>query len=158
MLPALHLMLCRQLLLGLCATTVGEAMLATSTGCCTALPQQTSRLYCMASEMFLAACLTAASHVAQLPHEMQHCSVLPSSRAQPDTRWLSGTIPATLLQERTAILRLQAAGLPLDSSVDLPGLAVACHGYSGADLAALCRQAAMVALTEAASAFLSGGS
>ena len=66
--------------------------------------------------------------------------------------------PATWLQERIAILRLQAAGLPLDSSVNLPGLAVACHGYSGADLVALCRQAAMVALTEAAGAFLSGGS
>eukprot|EP00891_Asterochloris_glomerata_P007187 jgi/Astpho2/7187/Aster-01505 len=65
-------------------------------------------------------------------------------------------IPVPGPQERTAILRLQAAGLPLDSSVDLPGLAVACHGYSGADLAALCRQAAMVALTEAASALLSG--
>lgn len=38
----------------------------------------------------------------------------------------------------------------------LPDLATACHGYSGADLAALCREAAMSALSDAAAAMLAG--
>lgn len=38
----------------------------------------------------------------------------------------------------------------------LPALATACHGYSGADLAALCREAAMTALSDAAAAMLAG--
>ena len=61
------------------------------------------------------------------------------------------------LQERTAILQLHAGSLPLADDVDLPGVATACHGYSGADLAALCREAAMTALSEAAAAILAGG-
>lgn len=111
--------------------------------------------------MLLAACLTAAifapSHVARLAQSCGSAVCCHLHTHDQTQGGFQGTIPATWLQERTAILRLQAAGLPLDSSVDLPGLAVACHGYSGADLAALCRQAAMVALTEAASALLSGG-
>ena len=60
------------------------------------------------------------------------------------------------MQERTAILQLHAGSLPLADDVDLPNLATACHGYSGADLAALCREAAMTALSEAAAAILEG--
>ena len=60
------------------------------------------------------------------------------------------------MQERTAILKLHAGSLPLAEDVDLAGLAAACHGYSGADLAALCREAAMTALSEAAAAILAG--
>ena len=59
-------------------------------------------------------------------------------------------------QERTAILKLHAGSLPLADDVELPQLAVACHGYSGADLAALCREAAMIALSETAAGFLEG--
>lgn len=59
-------------------------------------------------------------------------------------------------QEREAILKLHAGFLPLAGDVDLPVLAMACHGYSGADLAALCREAAMRALSDAAAAILAG--
>ena len=58
--------------------------------------------------------------------------------------------PNTLLcavQEREAILRLHSASLPLSADVSLPSLAAACHGYSGADLAAVCREAAVRALS-----------
>lgn len=61
-----------------------------------------------------------------------------------------------MAQERTAILQLHAGSLPLADDVALSDLAVACHGYSGADLAALCREAAMIALSETAAAFLEG--
>ena len=60
------------------------------------------------------------------------------------------------MQEREAILKLHAGSLPLADDVALPALATACHGYSGADLAALCREAAMTALSDAASAMLAG--
>ncbi len=60
------------------------------------------------------------------------------------------------LQERTAILQLHAGSLPLADDVNLPELATACHGYCGADLAALCREAAMTALSDAAAAILEG--
>ena len=52
------------------------------------------------------------------------------------------------LQERAAILRLQAAAMPLAEGVDMDAIAAACVGYSGADLAALCREAAMLAAGE----------
>ena len=60
------------------------------------------------------------------------------------------------MQEREAILKLHARSLPLSDDVALPVLATACHGYSGADLAALCREAAMSALSDAAAAILAG--
>jgi len=60
------------------------------------------------------------------------------------------------MQERAAILQLHAGSLPLADDVALPDLATACHGYSGADLAALCREAAMTALSDAAAAILEG--
>ncbi len=60
------------------------------------------------------------------------------------------------MQERAAILQLHAGSLPLAADVALPDLATACHGYSGADLAALCREAAMTALSDAAAAILEG--
>ena len=62
------------------------------------------------------------------------------------------------IQEREAILKLHAGSLPLADDVALPALATACHGYSGADLAALCREAAMTALSDTAAAILAGES
>jgi SpoVK/Ycf46/Vps4 family AAA+-type ATPase len=41
--------------------------------------------------------------------------------------------------------------------VDLAALAAACHGYSGADLAALSREAAMAAFSAAAAQLMAGG-
>ncbi|KAL0051736.1 hypothetical protein WJX82_001191 [Trebouxia sp. C0006] len=67
-------------------------------------------------------------------------------------------IPVPGPTERAAILQLHAGSLPLADDVALPDLATACHGYSGADLAALCREAAMTALSDAAAAILEGGS
>ena len=71
--------------------------------------------------------------------------------------WPLNGIPGwRIAQEREAILRLHAGLLPLADDVALPALAAACHGYSGADLAALCREAAMSALSDAAAAILAG--
>ena len=53
------------------------------------------------------------------------------------------------MQEREDILRLHATGLPTALDVDLASIAAGCHGYSGADLAAVCREAAMRAICEA---------
>eukprot|EP00850_Spirogloea_muscicola_P023078 SM000327S12482 [mRNA] locus=s327:102417:105765:+ [translate_table: standard] len=50
------------------------------------------------------------------------------------------------LPDRIDILKLHAKGLPLEPSVDMDALATRCRGYVGADLAALCREAAMAAL------------
>lgn len=49
--------------------------------------------------------------------------------------------------------RLHTAGLQLGADVDLPAIAASCHGYSGADLAALAREAAMHALSVAAAGY-----
>ncbi|CAM6104838.1 unnamed protein product [Calypogeia fissa] len=49
-------------------------------------------------------------------------------------------------EERYDILRLHAKNLPLDGMVDLHRIATMCNGYVGADLQALCREAAMSAL------------
>ncbi|XP_011623987.1 cell division control protein 48 homolog B, partial [Amborella trichopoda] len=54
------------------------------------------------------------------------------------------TIPTEY--ERLQILELYSRKLPLDESVDLYAIAAFCNGYVGADLEALCREAAMVAL------------
>ncbi|GBG59801.1 hypothetical protein CBR_g54903 [Chara braunii] len=56
------------------------------------------------------------------------------------------------LNERLEILQLHARGLPLAPGVDLCDIAAYCHGYTGADIAALCREAAMAALRIEASA------
>ncbi|CAL5388121.1 unnamed protein product [Camellia sinensis] len=47
--------------------------------------------------------------------------------------------------ERFQILKLYTKKLPLDPSVDLRSIAASCNGYVGADLEALCREAAMSA-------------
>lgn len=53
-------------------------------------------------------------------------------------------------QQRTAILKLHTQGLPLAPDVNLAALAGSCHGYSGADLASLAREAAMHAFATSA--------
>ena len=50
--------------------------------------------------------------------------------------------------QREAILAVQAVGLPLGKDVSLSDVAENAKGYSGADLAALCREAAMAAIRE----------
>ncbi|MBI3964547.1 MAG: CDC48 family AAA ATPase [Chloroflexi bacterium] len=50
---------------------------------------------------------------------------------------------------RLEILRIHAGTMPLGPDVDLERLAEVTHGYVGADLAALCREAAMIALRRA---------
>ncbi len=49
-------------------------------------------------------------------------------------------------QGRLEILQIHTRGMPLDESVDLEKLANTTHGFSGADLASLCKEAAMRAL------------
>ncbi|MCS6882490.1 MAG: CDC48 family AAA ATPase [Oscillochloridaceae bacterium] len=50
---------------------------------------------------------------------------------------------------RHEILEIHTRGMPLAEDVDLHSLAARTHGYVGADLAALCREAAMSALRRA---------
>lgn len=47
---------------------------------------------------------------------------------------------------RLQILQVYTRDMPLDANVDLPKLAELTHGYVGADLQSLCREAAMAAL------------
>ncbi|MEM3852179.1 MAG: CDC48 family AAA ATPase [Methanomassiliicoccales archaeon] len=47
---------------------------------------------------------------------------------------------------RAEILSIHTRGMPLDKDVDLEKLAELTHGYAGADLSALCKEAAMRAL------------
>lgn len=47
---------------------------------------------------------------------------------------------------RLEILNIHTRGMPLHETVDIPHLADVTHGYVGADLAALCREAAMNAI------------
>lgn len=55
-------------------------------------------------------------------------------------------ITAPNAEERHEILQLHARHLPLDTNLKLKFVADMCNGYVGADLAALCREAAMAAL------------
>ncbi len=49
---------------------------------------------------------------------------------------------------RLAILEIHSRGMPLDDDVDLSHLADITHGFVGADLEALCREAAMITLRQ----------
>ncbi|MDP4013256.1 MAG: CDC48 family AAA ATPase [Candidatus Nanopelagicales bacterium] len=55
-------------------------------------------------------------------------------------------IPIPDRHGRRQILEIHTRGMPLDNSVDIEYLASVTHGYVGADLAALGREAAMIAL------------
>ncbi len=55
-------------------------------------------------------------------------------------------IPIPKVTARQAILEIHSRNMPLDENVDLSELARKTHGFVGADLAALCREAAMNAI------------
>jgi transitional endoplasmic reticulum ATPase len=56
------------------------------------------------------------------------------------------SIPIPDKHGRREILEIHSRGMPLQGDVDLPHLASITHGFVGADLEALCREAGMVAL------------
>jgi transitional endoplasmic reticulum ATPase len=56
------------------------------------------------------------------------------------------TIPIPDQHGRQEILEIHSRGMPLCGDVDMPYLASITHGFVGADLEALCREAGMVAL------------
>lgn len=58
-------------------------------------------------------------------------------------------IPIPDRKGRRQILEIHSRGMPLTASVDLDQLASMTHGFVGADLAALCREAAMACLRSA---------
>jgi transitional endoplasmic reticulum ATPase len=49
-------------------------------------------------------------------------------------------------ESRLEILQIHTRGMPLDEDVDLESLASSLHGYTGADIRALCQEAALIAL------------
>ena len=49
-------------------------------------------------------------------------------------------------ESRLEILQIHTRGMPLDKDVDLESLASSLHGYTGADIRALCQEAALIAL------------
>ncbi|KAJ9563856.1 hypothetical protein OSB04_009016 [Centaurea solstitialis] len=55
-------------------------------------------------------------------------------------------------EERLQILKLYTKKVPLDPTVNLEVLAASCNGYVGADLEALCREAAMCAMERSSDA------
>lgn len=55
--------------------------------------------------------------------------------------------------QRLLILRQHAASMPLSPAIDLAAIAASCSGYTAADLAAVCREAAMAALSQAAAPY-----
>ena len=55
-------------------------------------------------------------------------------------------VPAPDKEARIEILKIHTKDMPLDKNVDLKEIAERSEGYSGADLEALCREAAMIAL------------
>jgi transitional endoplasmic reticulum ATPase len=55
-------------------------------------------------------------------------------------------VPIPDARGRLQILEIHSRGMPLESDVDLSRLAEVTHGFVGADLAALCREAAMICL------------
>ncbi|CAI5461680.1 unnamed protein product [Closterium sp. Yama58-4] len=63
-------------------------------------------------------------------------------------REIAINVPGT--REREAILKLHARSLPLHADVDMRQLAARCKGYVGADLAAVCREAALAAVMDLA--------
>jgi transitional endoplasmic reticulum ATPase len=57
-------------------------------------------------------------------------------------------VPPPDEKARLEILKIHTKNMPLAADVDLEKIAKATEGYSGADLAAVCREAAMIALRQ----------
>jgi transitional endoplasmic reticulum ATPase len=57
-------------------------------------------------------------------------------------------IPAPDKKARIEIFKIHTKDMPLDKDVNLNDLAEACDNYSGADIEALCREAAMLAIRQ----------
>ncbi|MEN3065684.1 MAG: AAA family ATPase, partial [Candidatus Methanosuratincola petrocarbonis] len=55
-------------------------------------------------------------------------------------------VPAPDLKSRLEILKIHTKKMPLAKDVDLEQIAKETEGYSGSDLASLCREAAMLVL------------
>ena len=62
-------------------------------------------------------------------------------------------VPAPDIEARRAILDVHVRDKPLSSDIDLTDVAAHMDGYSGADVAAVCREAALRAIQEVASAY-----
>lgn len=60
-------------------------------------------------------------------------------------------------QGRLEILQIHTRGMPLDADVSLEEIASLTHGFVGADLHALCKEAAMIALRQALPGLEEGG-
>ena len=73
----------------------------------------------------------------------QHRSGAAAARAGSTARSSSAS---PMLRARREILEIHARGMPLAGDVDLGELAATTHGFTGADLNALCTEAAMAAL------------
>jgi transitional endoplasmic reticulum ATPase len=58
-------------------------------------------------------------------------------------------IPLPQEQDRAAVLEVHLRGRPLDAAIDVAALARETDGMSGADLAQLCDQAALLAIRRA---------
>ncbi|MCD6508864.1 MAG: AAA family ATPase, partial [Thermoprotei archaeon] len=58
-------------------------------------------------------------------------------------------VPPPDTRARLEILKVHTRKMPLGKDVDLDKIVALTEGYSGADIAALCREAALVALREA---------
>lgn len=83
--------------------------------------------------------VTRSSDILMPNQILQHCWVRRRRRLLAIRAWGGA-------QERTDILRFHTKKSPLASDVDLSELAALSSGYTGADLAAVCRQACMHAL------------
>jgi transitional endoplasmic reticulum ATPase len=59
-----------------------------------------------------------------------------------------GMIPAPDKKARVGIFKIHTKDMPLDKDVNLNDLAEVCDNYSGADIEALCREAAMLAIRQ----------
>jgi transitional endoplasmic reticulum ATPase len=57
-------------------------------------------------------------------------------------------IPAPDEKARLEIFKIHTKDMPLGKDVDINNLAKSCENYSGADIEALCREAAMIAIRE----------
>ena len=88
------------------------------------------------------ACVHDAPRVPFLPHRATHR--LPClGRASQVVE-----VPPSDCAGRVQVLGVHTRTMPLSASVDLPAVAADCEGWSGAQLGALCREAAMCALRE----------